>query len=105
LGLEFRSTAAGSSHVQVELEFATEGPLKNFSEVELSLGKGTTLAVRAPLREDRSKPGRVVVNFTADRTQLDKLTLWVRTPYRDGSLGGMVFELPVKDFVEVKKVP
>ena len=41
----------------------------------------------APLREDRSKPGRVVVSFTSDRTRLDKLKLWVFVPE---SLGGTI---------------
>jgi hypothetical protein len=104
LGMEVRSTAAGPNHVQVELEFKAEGELKNFSHVDLRFGKGDNLAVTAPMREDRSKPGRVAVNFTADRTQLDKLTLRVMVPFRDGGAGGTVHELRVKDFVELEKV-
>jgi hypothetical protein len=52
--------------------------------------------VTAPLREDRSKPGRVVVSFSADRAQLDKLTLWVMVRESDG---GTAYMLRVKDFV------
>ena len=104
LGLEVRSTAAGPNHVQVELEFKAEGKLKYFSQVDLRLGKGDNLAVAAPLREDRSKPGRVAVSFSAYLAQLDKLTLRVMVPFRDGGAGGTVYELPVKDFVEMKRV-
>jgi hypothetical protein len=56
--------------------------------------------VTAPLREDRSNPGRVVVSFTADRTRLDKLSLWVMCP---GSRGGTVYDVRVKDFVDGAK--
>jgi hypothetical protein len=102
LGMEVRSTAAGSSHVRVELEFKAEGVLKNFSHVDLRFGQGDNFVVAAPLREDRSKPGRVTVSFTADSAQLDKLTLRVMVPFRDGGAGGSTHELRVKDFVEVK---
>src|SRR5262249_20737320 len=106
LGLEVRTTAGGPNHVTVELEFKTEGKFKEFSpdgkfkkgsRVELRIGEGANPPVTAPLREDRSKPGRVVVNFTADRTQLDKLTLWVMAPEPDG---GTAYQLRIKDFVE-----
>lgn len=100
MGMDVRSNAAGPNHVTVELEFKTEGELKKFSRVDLRIGEGDNPPVTAPLREDRSKPGRVVVNFTADRAQLDKLTLWVMVP---GSLGGTIYDLRVTDFVELKK--
>ncbi len=105
LGMEVGSTAAGPSHVVVNLEFKTEGKLKDFSQVDLSLGKDDNLVVTAALREDRSKPGRVVVSFTADAAQLDKLTLRVRVPFRDGGVGGTIPELQVKRFIEPKKDP
>ncbi len=111
LGMEVRTTEAGPNQVRVELEFKTEGKLKDFSPegkfrdysgVELRIGEGKDPLVTAPLREDRSKPkpGRVVVSFTADRTQLDKLKLWVFVPESDG---GTIYDLRVKDFVEPKK--
>lgn len=100
LDMEVRSEAAGPNHVRVELECNAEGALKNFSHVDLRVGQGDNPPVTAPLREDRSKPGRVVVSFTADRTQLDKLSLWVRVPELDG---GTIYDLRVKDFVELKK--
>jgi hypothetical protein len=113
LGMEVRTTAAGPNQVRVELEIKTEGKLKDFSPegkfrdysgVELRIGEGKNPLVTAPLREDRSKPkpGRVVVSFTADRTQLDKLKLWVFVPESDG---GTIYDLAVKDFVELKKDP
>ena len=100
LGMEVRSKAAGPNHVAVELEFKPEGELKNFSQVDLRISEGENLLVTAPLREDRSKPGHVVVSFTADRTRLDKTTLRVMVP---GGAGGTIYELRVKDFVELEK--
>src|SRR5262249_24836976 len=99
LGMEIRSTA-GPKQVRVELEFKVEGPLKNFSRVDLRLGEGYNLALTAPLQEDWSKAGRIVVGFNADRAQLDKINLRVMVPE---SLGGTIYHLRVKDFVERKK--
>lgn len=96
LGVQVRSTPAGPNHVRVELEFKVEGELQGFSRVDLRIGTRVT----APLREDRSKPGRATVSFSADRAQLDQITLWVMIP---GTLGGTVYEVRVKDFVEVTK--
>jgi hypothetical protein len=109
LGMEVRSTAAGPDQVRLELEFKIEGKLKDFipggkfedySGVELRIGEGKNPLVTAPLREDRSKPGRVVVRFTADRAQLEKLKLCVFVTESDG---GTIYQLAVKDFVELKK--
>ena len=100
LGMEVRSAAAGPNQVRVELEFKAEGLLKNFSRVDLRFGEGDNPPLTTPLREDRSKQGRVVVSFTADRTQLDKLTLWVMVPE---SLGGTACQIRIKDFVEPEK--
>ena len=100
MGMEVRSSAAGPNHVRVELEFKVGRELKDSSRVDLRIGEGDNPPVIAPLREDRSKPGRVVVRFTADRTQLDKLTLWVMVPLGNG---GAVYDLRVKDFVEREK--
>jgi hypothetical protein len=65
--------------------------------VDLRVGDGDNPPVTAPLREDRSKPGHVVVSFNADRGQLDKLRLWVFVPETDG---GSIYALAVKDFVQ-----
>jgi hypothetical protein len=100
MGMGVRSEVAGPNHVRMELEFKIEGALKDFSSVDLRIGEGDNPPVTAPLREDRSKPGRVVVRFTADRGQLEKIKLWVMVPGLDG---GSIYDLQVKDFVELKK--
>jgi hypothetical protein len=113
LGMEVRSEPAGPNQVRVELEFKTEGKFEKFSPegkfssycgVELRIGEGEDPLVTAPLREDRSKPGqepgRVLFSFTADRAQLEKLRLRVFAPESDG---GTIYDLRVKDFVELKK--
>jgi hypothetical protein len=100
LGMEVRSTAAGPNQVRVELEFKAEGLLKNFSRVDLRFGDGDNPPLTAPLQEDRSKPGRVVVSFNADRAYLDKINLWVMVPESDG---GSIYHLRVKDFVGLQK--
>jgi hypothetical protein len=83
----------------VELEFAAAGQLKGFSRVDLRLNDGGKSLVTAPLQETRPKPGRVAVSFSADRKQLDRIALWVMVPE---GLGGTVYEVRVKDFVELK---
>jgi hypothetical protein len=100
MGMEVRSTAAGLNQVRVELEFKTDGTFKDFSRVDMRIGERDNPSVTAALQEDRSKPGRVVVSFTADRGQLDKINLWVMVPELDG---GSAYVLRVKDFVELKK--
>lgn len=96
LGMEVRSQAAGPDAVRVELEFKPEGVLKGFGHVDLRVGPGDPPLATAPLQEDRSKPGRVVVSFTADRSRLEQFHLWVMVPE---PLGGTAYELRVKDFV------
>ena len=103
LGMQVRSEPADPNHVRVELEFKPEDKLKDFSQVDLRFDQGDNPTLTAALREDRSKPGRVAVSFTADTAQLDKFTLRVIVPFRDGGAGGTTHELRVKDFVEVKK--
>jgi len=108
LGMEVRSEPAGPNQVSVELEIKTnattkrftEGTSTDFSGVLLRVGDGDNPSLTARLQEDRSKPGRVVVSFTADGTQLDKLALWVYLP---GPAGRGIYKLRVKDFIEPKK--
>lgn len=106
LGMEIRSKTNSSTDLSVELEIKTEGGLKSFSRegpsrVELQIRKGETSLLSATLKEERSKPGRVIVRFTSERAQLDVITLrvWV---YQ--GLGGVIHELRMKDFVELEKV-
>lgn len=100
MGIEVRTTAAGPRQVRVELEFKVERELKDFSRVDLRVGHGDNPPLTAPLREERPKPGRVVVSFTADRAQLEKCSLWVMVP---GTLGGTIYEVRAKNFVEPEK--
>jgi hypothetical protein len=109
LGIKARSESVGRNQVQVTFEFETKGELKKFSEgvsssdpsrVELHIGRSDKAAVIAPLREDRSTPGRIIVSFTAVRAELDKLSL--RLMVAEG-LGGTAFDLRVKDFVKPEK--
>jgi len=102
LGMGIRSKASGTNAVWVELEFKTEGKLKSFSRVDLQISEGEKELVTATLREDRSRPGRVVVSFTADRAYLEKITLWVYVA--DMMPGGTIYQLRVKDFVELEKL-
>jgi hypothetical protein len=99
LGIEVRSkAAAGFDAVEVELEIKADGKLKDFSRVDLRVGEGKKVVT--PLQADRSKPGRVVVRFTAERTRLDQIHLWVMVPEE---AGGTAYDLRVKDFVVVGK--
>jgi hypothetical protein len=106
LGMEMRSKTIGSNEISIELEIKTEGELKSFSgqdlrsRVELQIREGETCLVSGTLREDRTKAGRVVVSFSADRAHLDRITLrvWVGQ-----GVGGVIHELRVKDFVEPEK--
>lgn len=108
LGMEVRSNAAGTNGVAVELEIKTEGKFETFanldradrSRVELQINKGDVNLVSATLKEERSKPGHVVVRFTADRAQLEMITLrvWVDTGH-----GGVINELPMRDFIDGEK--
>jgi len=111
LGLEIRTTETGPDHVIVQLEFKTEGKFKEFGpegkmkdycRVDLRIGLGDNPPVTAALREDRTKPGRVVVSFTADRHEHDKLTMRVMVP---APLGGTAYDIRVKDFVQPKRNP
>jgi hypothetical protein len=101
MGLEVRSMPAGPNAVRVELEFETKGALKSFHRVDLDFGEGDRFLVTASLREERTKPGRVMVSFAADRAQLGKLTLRVVA----GDLGNLSgYDLRVKDFVDLAKL-
>jgi hypothetical protein len=111
LGMNLQALEAGANHISVTLEFKTDGRFNVFSpeskhndrsRVELWIGQGDHAQVSAALREDRSKAGSIVVNFTVDRAQLDHCNLRVAVPYSDGGLGGMQIRLRVKDFVEPK---
>ena len=107
MGIEIRSSKVNEHAVWVELEFKIEGELKNFnpergSLVELKVAEGEKSLLTTALRIKQPKPGHVVVDFSADRTQLDMITLTVVVG--QGAAAGGAYELRVKDFVEVEKV-
>jgi uncharacterized protein (TIGR03067 family) len=102
-GMQVRTTATGSNQVTVELEFKPEGYFKEYSRVELWIGEGDNPRVTAPLREDRSKAGHIVVGFSVDRVQLDQSNLRLIVPHSGGGAKGVTYMLRVKDFVELKK--
>ena len=102
LGLEIRSNAAGPNAVRIELEFAIQGELKDYHRVALELHDGEKLLATSTLKEEESKPGRVVVSFAADRAKLDQFTLKVVTQSGPGDRIGHVIQ--VKDFVELDKL-
>ena len=102
MGLEIRATAAGPDAVWLELEFKTEGRLKDFNHVELEIREGEKLLVAyAALSEKRSNSGSVLVRFMANRAYLDKITLTVVTGFPSADFGN---ELRVKDFVDLDKL-
>ena len=73
--------------------------LQPVAHIVLQIGEKDSPLIAA-LREERSKPGCIIVSFTADRGQLDKINLRVMVPEPDG---GSVYVLRIKDFVEIKK--
>ena len=102
MGLEIRAAAAGPDAVWLELEFKTEGRLKDFNHVELEIREGEKLLVAyAALSEKRSNSGSVLVRFMANRAYLDKITLTVVTGFPSADFGN---ELRVKDFVDLDKL-
>ena len=100
LGIMVQSQAAGPKNVRVELEFKIAGELKDFDRVDLRFGETNGEAVTAALKEDRSQPGRATVSFSADPKQLDKIRLWIMVPQ---SLGGVAYDVRMRDFVEFEK--
>lgn len=112
MGLQVRTTAAGSTQVRVELEFKTEGNFQEFGpegkfkdqrRVELWVGDVNTPRMTAALKEDHSTASRVVVGFTADRGQLDESHLRVIVPHAGDGAKGVTYVLRVKDFVDLKE--
>jgi len=103
LGMEFRTADGGKNQVKVELEIPLAGDLGRVSEVILKVGQGDNSPVTVPLKEDRSKPGRVVVHFWANRATVELISLHVSVPGEPGTVGGAMYDLRLKDFVVVKK--
>lgn len=108
MGLEVRATPAGPDAAWLELEFKTEGKLKDYnpersSRVELEIRDGEkSLLSYATLQEQHPAPGLVRVQFMANRAYLDKLIF--RIVVGGGAAVGGAYELHVKDFVDVAKI-
>jgi hypothetical protein len=100
MGIEIRSIGAGPNGARIELEFKPEGELKKFDRVDLHFGDGNKPGLIAALKEDRSKPGRVIVSFFAGNAELDKIHLRIMVP---GSRGGVAYDIRIKDYVSGKK--
>ncbi len=101
LDMEIRSTANGPDAVWVELEFEAKGELKSFDRANLEIRDVGKFVLSSSLKEGRSKPGHVVVSFTADRAHLDQITMVVVVGAPEGYTG---YKLRVKDFVDLEKV-
>ncbi len=100
MGMEMRFTANGTNEVWVELEFKTEGYLKDFSPERHSVVELQTPQVTAALQLKQPSPGHFAVSFRADRANLDKISLWVRLSAPEDA----DYIVRVKDFVEPEKV-
>ncbi len=101
LGMEIRTKGAGPNDLRVELEFATKGEFKDYGRVDLEINEGGKLRLFASLKEEQSRPGRVVVGFAADRTNLDKIILRVVVGVPRDMVG---YDLRIKDFVDLEKL-
>ena len=100
LGIVIQSKAAGPKDVRVEMQFKIDGALKDFDRVDLRIGEPNDYTATAALKEDRSQPGFVTVSFAAKVKQADRISLWIMVPE---SLGGVVYQVKMKDFVEVER--
>jgi hypothetical protein len=103
--MEVRSAASATDVVTVQMKFATEGQLKDFSGLDLRISDGQKWLVTAPLLAIPSKQGRVVASFTAHRAYLDKITLQVKVSLPDRPYAGTLYELRVRDFVDLEEIP
>src|SRR5262245_11805972 len=95
MGFEFRAQPSGPEAVWVELEFDVKGLLKDYERVDLTFGGRDASLVSSTLKEESSKPGRILVRFHADRAHLNQVTLRVVA----GRGMRVVYDIPVKDFV------
>jgi hypothetical protein len=101
LGLEFRANPAGPDAVRVTLEFEPKGELRHYTRVELEMYDGGQMLLSSTLREEKDKPGRIVVSFAAARTKLHNISLKVVTQDGEERTGSVI---AVKDFVDGAKV-
>jgi predicted aspartyl protease len=100
MGMEMRFTANGTHEVLVELEFKTEGYLKNFSPERHSVVELQTPDATAALQLKQPSPGHFAVSFRANGANLDKISLWVRLDAPEDA----DYIVRVRDFIELEKV-
>ena len=107
MGIKVKHKPSGPDHVIVDIEFKPEGRLKNFAKaegltrVDLQIGEDKERLLSATLREDRSQKGRVAVRFTAKRSQLDQITVWLIDP---PLLGGTAEVLKLHQFIDLERI-
>lgn len=99
LQIDVCAVASDATHVRIRLDFKPVKELKGYEGVEMIFDRERKLIVSAPLREDRSKSGHVVCEVTVDRTQLENLTFRISARPAPTAVGGVAYDLPVKDFV------
>lgn len=97
LGLSITSQADGPEDVRVSLAFEKRGELKEYNRVELKQVNGNKLLLSVTLKEDESKPGRVIVGFVVARSNLDTVSLVIKA--KDASGSRVRYVLPMKDLV------
>ena len=100
LGMEIHTNGAGPDATLVQLEFDVKGDLKRFARVDLEIHDRGKLQLFASLKEERPKPDRVAVSFSASRAQLENATLRVVTGF-PGNYSG--HDLRVKNFIDPQK--
>lgn len=97
LGIAIRTNPDGENGVKVWLEFATQGPLKNFTRVDLQIDAGGKRLVTAPLLDSRPSPDKITVSFSADPALLSTSLLTIVVGNSPRTRIG--YELKVKDFL------
>ncbi|QDT43742.1 hypothetical protein Pan241w_38460 [Gimesia alba] len=103
LGIEVRTKANGPGQIWVTLEFKPEGEFKQFDYVSLEIGEGKELLLGyAPLQAQRTKSGKVVCTFLANRTYLEKVTLRI---VAGPPLNKTGYDLQLNKFLDLKKTP
>jgi hypothetical protein len=101
LDIKLQVTPAAHDTLRIVLDVPTTGELKAFTRVDLEITDAGKLLLSTSLKVIRSKPGYVVVSLTADRANLDNMTL--RVVSSQPALGGSGYDLRVKDFLDLKK--
>ena len=106
LGMVIRPTAIGAEKIHIEFEFKTEGILAGFQKetlgnrVELRIGDEKAITSTIPLKEDRSKAGKITVRFSTTRDQLAEMNIWAIQ-----AIAGVGHVIRLSEHVDLKAVP